>query len=131
MFHELAWHNKFLANLSFASDTGAELRILPMGHEDLFQGRLDEASKQAEGRGHRRHELEVSFKVPQVQTGVSSALAPTYTCQASDQRSSQSSRSRSEDKSKKGKGLGHGKASPSVTVTSDNPEAQTVGQSNK
>ncbi len=45
---ELARRDKALAALSFDSDTKAQLRTLPLGHEELFGGKLDEASKQAE-----------------------------------------------------------------------------------
>ena len=58
----------------------------------------------------------------------SSALTPTYTCQASNQRSSQSSHGRSKDKSKKDMGHGHDTASSCVTVTFHNPQAQTQEQ---
>ena len=37
-----------LAGLSFDSDTKVQLRTLPLGQEELFGGKLDEASKQAE-----------------------------------------------------------------------------------
>ncbi len=40
--------DKALAGLSFDSDTKAQLRTLSLGHEELFGGKLDEASKQAE-----------------------------------------------------------------------------------
>ena len=62
---ELARHDKALVGLSFDSDTKAQLGTLPLGHKELFGGKLDEASKQAEERGHRQRELTVSFKVPQ------------------------------------------------------------------
>ncbi len=58
---ELARHDKAVAYLSFNSDTKAQLHTLPSGHEELFRGKLDEASKQAEEQGHRQRELKVSF----------------------------------------------------------------------
>ncbi len=45
---ELARRDSALAGLSFDSDTKAQLHTLPLGHEELFGGKLDEASKQAE-----------------------------------------------------------------------------------
>ena len=128
---ELAQCDKALAGLSFDSDTKAKLRTLPLGHEELFGGKLDEASKQAEERGHRQCDLKVSFKVPQVQTQTASASAPTYTFQASGQRSSRSGRSPGKGKSKRGKGCGHGSALSGIAATFENPWAHTQGQSNK
>ena len=90
---ELARHDKALASLSFDSDTKVQLRTLPLGHKELFGGKLDKASKQAEERGRRQRELKVSFKVPQAQSQVATSSAPTYSFQASGQRSSQSNRS--------------------------------------
>ncbi len=60
---ELARCDKALASLSFDSDTKAQLRTLPLGHEELFGVKLDNASKQAEERGRRQCELQVSFEV--------------------------------------------------------------------
>ena len=45
---ELARHDKAGASLSFNSDTKAQLLTLPLGHEELFGGKLVEASKEAE-----------------------------------------------------------------------------------
>ena len=44
---ELAQRDKALASLSFDSDTKAQLHTLPLGHKELFGGKLDEVSKQA------------------------------------------------------------------------------------
>ncbi len=44
---ELAKHDKALASLSFDSDTKVQLHTLPLGHKELFGGKLHEASKQA------------------------------------------------------------------------------------
>ena len=44
---ELAWYDKALAGLSFDSDTKVQLRTLPLGHKELFGGKLDDSSKQA------------------------------------------------------------------------------------
>ena len=79
---EMARHDKALASLSFDGDTKLQLNSLPLSHKKLFGGKLDEASKQAEERGHHQHELKVSVKVPQAQTQASSASAPSYTIQA-------------------------------------------------
>ena len=45
---ELARCDKALTGLSFDSDTKAQLRTLPLVREELFGGKLVEASKQAE-----------------------------------------------------------------------------------
>ena len=107
---ELARRYKALVSLSFDSDTKAQLHTSPLGHAEFFEGKLDEAPKQAKERGWRQRELKVSFKVPQAQSQASSASAPTYTFQASSQCSSQSGHRRGKCRSKKGKGCGHGKA---------------------
>ena len=73
---ELARCDKALVGLSFDSDTKAQLRTLPLGHEELFEAKIGEASKQAEERGHHQHGLKVSFKVPQVQKGLQLQLLP-------------------------------------------------------
>ena len=80
---------------------------------------------QAKEPGHHQRELKVSSKVPQVQSQTSSASAPTYTFQASSQRSFQSSRSRGKGWSKKSEGHGCGSASSGVTIIFDNPQVQT------
>ncbi len=41
------------------SDTKTQLRTLSLGHEELFGGKLDEASKQAEERGRCQRDLKV------------------------------------------------------------------------
>ncbi len=121
MILELARCDKALVSLSFDSDTKVQLHTLLLGHEELFGGKLDDASKQAKEQGHHQCELKVSFKVPLMQTHSSSASAPTYTFQASGQHSSQSGRGRGKGKTKNGKGCGRGSASSGVTVTFGNP----------
>ncbi len=128
---ELAKHDSALAGFSFDSDTKAQLRTLPLGHEELFGGKLDKASKQAEERGRRQHVLKVLFEVPQVQSQATSVSAPNISFQASGRPSSQSRRGLGKGKSKKGRGRGRGSTSSGVTVSFENPQAQPQGQSNK
>ena len=39
----------------------AQLRTLPFDHDELFGGKLEEASKQAEEQGHWQHNMKVAF----------------------------------------------------------------------
>ena len=105
---KLARCDEALASLFFVSDTKAQLHSLPLDHKELFGGKLDDASKQAEVRGCRQLELEVAFKVPQAQIQANSAPAPTYSFHVSSQCTSQLGCGRGKDKSKKGKGRGCG-----------------------
>ncbi len=105
---ELARCDKVLTSLSFDSDTKAQLCTLPLAHEELFGGKLGNASKQAEEQGYRQCELRVAFKVPQAQSRATFASAPTYSFQTSVQHSSQLGRGWDKGKSKKGRGCWHG-----------------------
>ena len=52
---ELARCDKALSFLAFDADTKVQLQTLPLGHDKLFGGKLGEAFKQAEERGHHQH----------------------------------------------------------------------------
>ena len=102
-----------------------------MGHEELFGGKLEEASKQAEEQGCRQRELKVAFKVPQTQFQATSASAFTYLFQASSQHASQLGHGWGKGKNKKGKGCWHGSVPCGITVMFENPQAQSLGQPGK
>ena len=54
---ELSRRTQGLKQLPFDSETKSQLRCLPLGHEELFGGKLEEASTQALERAKRQREL--------------------------------------------------------------------------
>ncbi len=123
--------DKALLSLSFDSDTKVQLQTLPLGHDELLGGKLEEASKQVEKQGCCRRELKVAFKMPQAQTQATSASAPTYAFQASSQGVLHLGCSLGKGKSKKGKESRRGSAPSGIMVTYENPQAQSQGQPGK
>ncbi len=59
---ELVRWDEALSSLTFDADTKAQLWTLLLGYEELFGGKLDEASDQAGERGHHQCELKVAFR---------------------------------------------------------------------
>jgi len=59
---ELARRRKGLGSLTFDKETKAQLRTLPLGQEELFAGKLDEASRQAQDRVKRQRDLASTFR---------------------------------------------------------------------
>ncbi len=106
---ELARRDRALASLNFDAETKAQLRTLPLGQDELFAGKLDEASRQAEERSRRQRELKGSFKIPRVPAAASQSSAPVYEFTASAPRGGQSARSRG-GRGAKTRGRGRGAA---------------------